>query len=214
MHMRKLLAAAAVVVPLGSVVAVAGPVGAVTPPPGNGTLACAISGDMTFYPPLTAYGTAGFKHEIIQFNLDAADCTGPDTNTPQPNPTSGSLTTHQIKAPDAKMGSTKVAGACYTSGFNAQLLLKSTATWGGGATVRDTKTKIGPLTGAGNNQPAFTGTGTAQRSYFGSASLYVELDSDSANALAQICEEGMPGSISELDFDPTASSLTIGQTGS
>ena len=147
-------------------------------------------------------------------NLSASDCSGPDSNTPQPNPNSATINSKQNKVGDTGKGANKVAGACYNQTQGpSPLIVKSTLTWAGGATIRNTSTKI-PLSGVNNGPPGLGGTGTAAHSYFGSASMQLLLTADSINNYGQVCGDGMAGSVSEFDFDPTMSTLTLGQTGS
>jgi hypothetical protein len=211
MHYRKLLLAAAIVVPSAGVFVAAGTASAAGTPKGTGTLTCALAGTATFTPPLTPNGTPGFKREVIQFNLSASSCTGPGSDTPQPTPTSGTITTKPIKVADTGTGKSKVAGACGNSTFNPTLTLKSKETWVG-ATVKGTKTVIGPLTGNGGTgmEPGLTGTGTAKKSYAGSASATLYLSTPSVTEIQQVCKQGGSGSISEFDFDGTTSTITVG----
>jgi hypothetical protein len=213
MHMRRLLLATATVILAGTAVAVTGVSAYAAKPAGQGTLTCTISGNVTFTPPLTATGTTGFKHDTLQFNLSASNCSGPSSNTPQPNPTSATFKTHPFHAGDTGTGSNKVAGACYNTGSSAPFILKSTLTWAGGPTIRNTSINVDVM-GANNGPPALIGTGTTgQHSYFGSASLLMQLTTDTATNVEQVCGLGMPGSVPEMDFDPTVSTMTVGQTG-
>jgi hypothetical protein len=202
MHYRKLVVVTAVVLPSLGILAAAGPASATGTPKGAGTLTCVLGGDATFNPPLTFSGTSGFRHEIVQFNLQLSDCTGPGTDTPQPNPTSATVTTKPLKVKDIKMGKTKVAGACGNDDFNPTLLLKSTETWAG-TTVKDTKTVIGPVNGN-------SGSGTSKGSYAGAASIALYATTVSGEQFQSVCGPGGTGSISELDLDDTMSSVTVG----
>jgi hypothetical protein len=202
MHHRNLIAVAAVALTgLGSLVA-AGPASAAGTPKGTGTLTCALGGDATFDPPLTYGGTPGYKHEVVQFHLQLSNCTGPDTDTPQPNPTSATVTTRAIKVKDIRMGRSKVAGACANGEFNPTLVLKTDETWSG-TTVRDTKTTIGPVNGN-------SGSGTSKGSYAGAASANLYATTSSGEQFESVCGSGGSGSLSELDLDDTMSSLTVG----
>ena len=202
MHYRKLVLATAVVMPSLGVLAAAGPASAAGTPKATGTLTCVLGGDATFDPPLTFSGTSGFKHEIVQFTIQLSDCTGPGTDTPQPNPTSATVTTKPLKVKDIKMGKSRVAGACGNDDFNPNLVLKSTETWAG-TTVKDTKTDIGPVDGN-------SGSGTSKGSYAGEASITLYATTASGEQFQSVCGSGGTGSISELDLDDTMSSLTVG----
>jgi hypothetical protein len=210
MHYRKLLLAAAVVLPGAGVFAAAGPASAASTPIGIGTINCGVGGDITFTPPLTQDGTPGYKNEVVQFNLEPSNCTGPGTNTPQPTPTSATATTKPIKVKDIKMGKTKVAGACGNSDFNPTIVLKSTLAWVG-TTIKDTKTDIGPMTSTSSaTEPGLMGSGTSKKSYAGddaSATLYIDMPS--AQQIQSVCATGGTGSLSELSLDSTTSTLTI-----
>jgi hypothetical protein len=210
MHYRKLLLAAVAVLPGAGLVVAAGPASAASTPTGIGTITCAVGGDITFTPPLTQDGTTGYKNEIIQFNLEPSNCTGPDTNTPQPTPTSATATTKPIKVKDLTMGRTKVAGACGNSDFNPTIVLKSSLAWVGTA-VKKTTTDIGPMTSTSSNtEPGLMGSGTSKRSYAGddaSAALYIE--TASAQQIQSVCGSGGTGSLSELSLDNTTSTLSI-----
>lgn len=209
MQLRRFLAAAAVVLPLGAVVAIGGPASAAGTPKGAGTITCTIGGDATFTPALTSDGTPGYKHEVIHFNLSASGCSGPGSDTPQPNPTSATITTKPIKVKDIGKGKSKVAGACGNSEFNPTITLKSVEVWAG-ATVMDTRTVIGPM--SGNGVGGLAGTGTAKKSYAGTASATLTLTSASDEQIQQVCKSGGSGSISEFEFefDPTTSTMTVG----
>ena len=207
MKLRRMLAAAAVLLPLGAVFAIAGPASAAGTPKGTGSITCSLSGDATFTPPLTTNGTPGYKHEIIQFNLSATGCTGPDTDSPQPSPTSATITTKAIKVKDVGTGKSKVAGPCGNSEFDPTITLKSAEAWAG-TSVKDTKTVIGPMTGDGVG--GLSGTGTAKKSYAGTASATLTLTTASDEQIQQVCKSGGSGSISEFDFDSTQSTMTVG----
>jgi hypothetical protein len=210
MHYRKLLLTAAAVLPGAGIFAAAGPTWAASTPTGIGTINCAVGGDITFTPPLTQDGTAGYKNEVIQFNLEPSNCTGPDTNTPQPTPTSATATTKPIKVKDLKMGRTKVAGACGNSDFNPTIVLKSSLAWVG-TTIKQTKTDIGPMTSTSSaTEPGLMGSGTSKGSYAGddaSAALYI--DTVSAEQIQSVCGSGGSGFLTELSLDSTTSTLSI-----
>ena len=212
MHVRRILAAAAVVLSLGAVFATGGTAQAAGTPKGTGTVTCSVSGDATFTPPLTPNGTPGYKHEVIRFKLAASNCSGPASDRPQPNPMSATITTKAIKVADTGTGKSKLAGACGNSNFNPTITLKTTETWGG-TTVKDTKTVIGPMMGNGGSnatEPGLTGTGTAKKSYAGGASATLYLSMPSVSQIQAVCSQDGSGSISQFDFDPSTSTMTVG----
>jgi len=207
MRYRRLLLAATAVLPAAGVVGLAGTASAAGTPTGVGTLTCAVSGDATFTPPLTATGTPGYRDEIIHFDLQASSCSGPSSNRPQPNPTSASVTSRPIKLKDAKMGKTKVAGACGSNQFPQSLTLKSTESWAG-TTVKTTKTIFKHLTGSGDD--TLSSGGGSSRSYEGTASISLAISSSEASEIGAVCQSGGSGSISEIDFESASSTLTVG----
>ena len=194
MHIRRALAAAAVLLPLGTVLAIGGTAQAAGTPKATGSITCALGGNATFTPPLTTNGTPGYKHEFIQFHLDASSCSGPAHDTPQPVSTSAAITTKPVKVPDIGKGKSKVAGACGNSDFNPTVYLKGTAAWSGGAPVAGTKLDVGPLMSTSSqSEPGLTGSGPAKKSYFGTATITLYITPASEMQLAQACGEGGAG---------------------
>jgi hypothetical protein len=214
MQIRRLLTAIAVVsLPLGLVTIAAGSASASSipkapkAPKGTGAVTCVIGGDATFTPPLTANGTPGVAHELVQFSLVAANCTGGT-----PSPTSGTIVTRAIKVKDVKVGSTKVAGACHVVPFNPALLLKNKISWSP-VSVKRSKVKLAltPTTDSFGTLTGYTGMGTAKGSYGGpsSATLKIEALADLI-ALQDTCTDGDANtSVSHIDFGPS-DSLTVG----
>jgi hypothetical protein len=206
------MAATVAILPLGLIGVAAGPASASAVPKATGTVTCSVGGDATFTPPLTPGGTPGAPREVIQFNLTASGCTGPSTDKPVISPTSGALVTRAIRYKDAKIGKTRVAGACADGiTFDPILLLKSTVTWAP-VNVRTTTLKLGPLSGTNNGTEAgFGGTGTARRSYAGASSVTLLVQPESLTAIENTCKDGDVGtSVSEIDFDSTTSTMTVG----
>jgi hypothetical protein len=211
-----LMAVTAAVLPLGLITVAGGSASASPTPKAKGTVTCAVAGDATFTPPITPNGTPHVSHEVIQFNLSAIGCSGPSSNSPVISPTSGTIVTKAIKYKDAKVDKTKVAGACANGiTFNPTLLLRSTISWAP-INVRHSAVKLGPLSGVSIANPmefGFTGSGTGSQSYAGGASVTLFLQPASVTALQNTCMDGDVGSsVSEIDFDSTTSSITVGTT--
>jgi hypothetical protein len=209
-----LMAATAAVLPLGLIAVAGGSASASPVPKAKGTVTCAVAGNATFTPPLTPNGTAHIAHEVIQFNLSATGCSGPSANTPVISPTSATIVTKAIKYKDARVGKTRVAGACANGiTFNPTLLLRSTISWAP-VNVKHSTVKLGPLSGVSMANPmesGFTGSGTGSQSYAGGASVSLFLQPASLTAIENTCKDGDAGtSVSEMDFDSTTSSITVG----
>jgi len=207
MQFRKLVMVASVVaLPLGLIAVAAGPVSAAVK--GKGTVTCAVGGEFTFTPGLTPGGTVSRGHETIGVDLTASSCTGPITNSPVITPTSATVSTKSIKVKGDKVGKTKVVGSCFTETFNPVLKLKSKLAWVQGG-VRNTKAVTVALMGDGMG--GLIGTAKSSGSYKGTgASITLNVATASLTAIQSVCDDGDPGIISELDFDSTASSITVG----
>jgi hypothetical protein len=182
-------------------------------PTGVGTLTCSIGGNVTFDPPLTQSGTLpngpGFNREMAYFALQLTDCTGPDGNTPQPNPTAATMSgKSNIHLKDEKVPfaghNVKVMGACGV-GFPPGSL-KNTEVWTGGSPVKKSSTTLNVSVTGGYIQ------GSSKGSYPGSASGTLNLTASSSDEYNSVCDgEGDgTGSISELTFDSSTSTLTVG----
>jgi hypothetical protein len=212
---RLLTAVTVVALPLGLVVISAGPASASSAKPakaakaatGTGIVTCGIGGDATFTPPLTADGTPGFAHEVVQFDLFAVNCTGGS-----PSPTSATIVSKAIKVKDVKVDGTKVAGACYVAPFDPGMVLKNKITWSpAGVKPSHVKLTLTPLTNPGGTLTGYSGTGTTKGSYAGpsTATLNVGALVDLI-ALQDACTQGdVSTSVPELAFGPGAS-LTLG----
>lgn len=209
-----LMAVTVAVLPLGMITVAGGSASASPTPKAKGTVTCAVAGDAIFAPPLTPNGTPHVSHEVIQFNLKAMGCSGPSSNSPVISPTSGAIVTKAIKYKDAKVDKTRVAGACANGiTFNPTLLLRNTISWAP-INVRHSTVKLGPLSGISIANPlesGFTGSGTGSQSYAGGAAVTLLLQPASLTALENTCMDGDVGtSVSEIDFDSTTSSITVG----
>jgi hypothetical protein len=181
-------------------------------PTGTGTLTCSIGGDVVFDPPLSQYGQLpngpGDNREIAVFSLGLTNCTGPESNTPQPNPTDATLNgkgdVHIKDEIFPFMGhNMKVIGACGLGDFVPTGTLKNTESWTGGSPVSKSQTKLSVSIDGGDIN------GTSTKSYSGSASGTLNLTAESSDEFNSVCYGGS-GSISELAFDASTSTLTIG----
>jgi hypothetical protein len=213
MRMGRLLTAVTVVaLPLGLVVLSAGPASASSARPtkaatGTGIVTCGIGGDATFTPPLTADGTPGFAHELVQFDLFAVNCTGGS-----PSPTSATIVSKAIKVKDVKVDGTKVAGACYVAPFDPGMVLKNKITWSPSGLKRShVKLTLTPLTNPGGTLTGYSGTGTTKGSYAGPSTATLNIGAlVDLIALQDACTQGdVSTSVPELAFGPGAS-LTLG----
>jgi len=182
-------------------------------PVGTGSVLCFIGGSVSFNPPLTpGSGTANVSMEILTVNLSGSGCSGKSTNTPQPNPTSATIVTKQVKVKAVKIGVTKYAGGC--SSFissAASIEVKSSLTWGGGSAVKGTKTLLSGLTPAIGppGETGFQASGTSTKSYAGPASAGIFFDGSSTSAI-ETCISGSGPPISTLSFDPNFSFISLG----
>ncbi len=86
---------------------------------------------------MNEYGTPkgdGAKTETVDITLLLTNCTGPDSNTPQPNPTTSTVTfrTHLKDTPVEFMGHImNVLGGCGYGDFDPDASGKGAATWTG-----------------------------------------------------------------------------------
>jgi hypothetical protein len=181
-------------------------------PTGTGTLTCSVGGEVIFNPPLSQYGQLpngpGDNHEIAMFSLGLTNCTGPESNTPQPNPTAATMNgkgdVHIKDEIFPFMGhNMKVIGACGLGDFDPNGTLKNTEAWTGGSPVSKSQTKLSVSIDGGDIN------GTSTKSYSGSASGTLNLTAGSSNEYNSVCYGGT-GSIVELEFDSSTSTLTIG----
>ena len=182
-------------------------------PTGTGTLTCSVGGSVVFTPPLSQFGQLpngpGDNREIAFFSLGLTNCTGPGSNTPQPNPTDATMNgkgkVHIKDEIFPFMGhNMKVIGACGLGDFAPTGTLQNNESWTGGAPVSKSHTKLSVSVDGGDIN------GTSTKSYSGSASGTLNLTADSSNEFNSVCFGGA-GSISELAFDASTSTLTIGQ---
>ena len=97
----------------------------------------------------------------------------------------------------------KVVGACGLGDFAPTGTLKNTEIWTGGSPVSKSLTKVSASIDGGYIN------GTSSRSYSGSASGTLNLTAESSDEFNSACYGGS-GSISELTFDASTSTLTIG----
>ena len=222
---RFLLSAVTVLAPLGLLVAASGSASAFTLHKLHtnltGSVQCALSGDVTFNPPLTAAGTAktsSVKKEIVTLNLTPSGCLPSDPSQLPPTP---AVTVKPIKqkntdaTPPAKG---KVLGACMT-GFDPTLKVHELWTWGDDTSgtisvpYTDSKVHIPNLTQVGTaatGEMGFAGVGKSKGSYKGGAALNLFFPPASWAALQAVCQSGGLGSVSELDLDPATSVAVVG----
>ncbi len=182
-------------------------------PTGTGTLTCSIGGEVDFYPPLTQYGTLpngpGYNQELAYFSLQLRDCTGPDSNTPQPNPTAAAMNgagkVHLKDAVVPFMGhNIRVMGVCGIGYFPPSRDFRNAEIWTGGAPVKKSQTKLSVGVTGGHID------GTSVGSYSGDVSGTLNLTAESSDEYNSVCNDDGNGSISELTFDPSTSTVTIG----
>jgi hypothetical protein len=183
-----------------------------TAPTGAGMLTCSIGGEVSFNPPLTQDGTPpngpGYNREIAYFALQLTDCTGPDSNTPQPNPTAATVNgkgkVHLKDETVPFMGhNMKVMGECASDYFPPSNL-KNTEDWTGESPVAKSQTKLSVSVLGGNID------GTSTGSYSGNVSGRLNLTAESSDEVNSVCNGDGTGSISALMFDASTSTLTIG----
>ncbi len=208
MRYRNLLFVA--VMMAGATLVVAQPASAARPeagaPKATGELTCAINGTVSFQPPITVTGTAGYKHQLWVWSLSLSACTGPAGDTPQPSPTAATVVTKDLKIPGTGTGKSASAGSCadltHYTGMTKKgkaVNLKLNVTWAGGATIKNTKVRI-PINSGGN--------GSSKGSFTGAATWSANVTDFSA--FTAVCGTGGSGSLSSLTFDPTMSSLSVG----
>lgn len=216
MSARKLVLMVALVLPSVALVAIPGSASASasrTPTPtGTGTLTCSVGGYVSFDPPLTQNGTppeTGAKSDAVEVVLQLTNCSGPDSNTPQPNPTGATENadrTHLKNTRIEYMGhQLSVVGGCGFDDFNPEARIRNTVEWTGESPVARTHTKLEVDTTGGN------ASGTSTGSYSGTGSGTLNLTADSEDDYNSVCNESGGGSISSLQFDPSTSTLTIGE---
>lgn len=211
MTCRKVILVTSLVLPSVSLFAMASPASATRIPAGTGTLTCSVAGGVSFSPPLSYDGTVAggpSAREIATVGFQLTNCTGPGSNTPQPNPTAATLTgKDSVHIKDTKlffMGHIlKVLGACGAAAFDPSGTLKNAENWSGGSPVSKTHTQLRLSTVGGNV------SGTSTRSYSGIASGTLNLTATSSAQYNSVCEGGF-NSVSRLEFDPSTSTLTIG----
>ncbi len=223
MTRRKLALMAALVVPSMALVALPGSASAsrAPAPTGTGSVTCSVGGGVGFDPPMNEYGTPkgdGAKTETVDITLLLTNCTGPDSNTPQPNPTTSTVTfrTHLKDTPVEFMGHImNVLGGCGYGDFDPDASGKGAATWTGGSRVAKTHTKLEVDTMIGLDVGGGSGdvTGTTTGSYAGTVSATLNPTADSADEYNTICNgDGGDAGFSSLQFDPSTSTITFGSS--
>ncbi len=212
MTARKIVLIVALVLPSVALVAIPGSASASPKPTGTGTLTCSVGGGVTFNPPLTEFGTPpgpGARKDVANVFLQLTDCSGPDSNTPQPNPTATTVggRTYLKNTTIEFMGHMmKVVGGCSFSGFDPEARTGNYAEWTGGSPVSRTHTILHVDTVGGDV------TGTSTGSYPGLVSGTLNLTAESADEYNTVCGNGSgEGSISSLQFDALTSTMTIGE---
>lgn len=217
---QKLVLMAALLMPSIALVVIPGSASASSKPAGTGTLTCSVGGGVSFNPPMNEYGTnrePGAEKESVEVDLQLTDCSGPDTNTPQPNPTATSLSGGaKLKdTPVEFMGHImKVLGGCGYGDFDPDAIVKSTEKWTGGPPVAATHTKldVDTMGGLDVDDPVGDVTGTSTGSYPGLVSGTLNLTAASVDEYNSICNgDGGDAGFSLLQFDSSTSTMTIGE---
>lgn len=218
MYGRKLVLIMAITLPITGVLLVAQPASASGGPVGSGTLTCAVGGEVNFVPALTPDGTppggSNGNHEYAYVQLELSNCTGPDSNTPQPNPTAAVVNGQgKVRLKDTKgefMGHiVKTLGGCAFSDFDPDGTLKNTEKWTGGAPVFKTQAKIALSTVGGHAND------TTTNSYAGTGSGTLYQTAQSQEQYDSVCSDpDGSGSVSSVEFDPSSSTLTFGGSSS
>ncbi len=201
----------ALAVPLLGTVVVAGPAAA-KKVVATGSIHCTFSQTVSFNPPLRPTGTAGYSKDVITFSpAQISHCTG-TTNPAGAVPTFGIGTKpNLVKWPAAKIGSTKLAGACVMfKGFLSYGKYKPHYNWSDtGLSLQSDK--VLPITfeeGSLNGEFGFLFTGTARGSFPGPVTIDNYFDAASTAALDN-CVAGT-GSVSTLTTDPANSTISVG----
>ncbi len=218
MTARKLVAIVALVLPSVALMAIPGSASASSKPTGTGTLTCSVGGGVSFNPPLNEYGTnpePGAKKEAVEVDLQLTECSGPDANTPQPNPTATTVNGHADLKDTAVefMGHImKVLGGCGYGDFDPDAIVKSAEKWTGGSLVSGTHTKldVDTMGGLGVDNPVGDVTGTSTGSYPGLVSGTLNLTAGSVDDYNDVCNGEGGTSFSLLQFDASTSTITIG----
>jgi hypothetical protein len=211
---RKLVLMAALVLPSLALMSMPGSASASKVPPvtGTGSVTCTVQGGVSFNPPLTQSPSPAGRglRQDVEVNLQFTDCSGPDANTPQPNPTSATVSVNA----HSHLKDTKVefmghmdngVGGCGYSDFDPVTHVGNRERWAGGPPLSVTHTELQVNTTGGSV------SGTSTGSYAGGVSGQLNLDASSAEEYDSVCNGSGDGSISYLDFDPSTSSLTVGQ---
>jgi hypothetical protein len=217
MNGRKLVLIVALVLPSVALMAIPGSASAsrAPAPTGTGTLTCSVEGGVSFHPALTYYPYPGGDRlrQVAEVGLQLTGCSGPDSNTPQPNPTAATVSfdgqTHLKYTKVEFMGHImNGVGGCGYSNFDPDVHIGVDERWMGGSPVSKTHTGLEVETTGG-----FV-SGHSFGSYPGAVSGTLNLTADSADQYNSVCNgsgEGN-GSIGGLEFDPSTSTITIGES--
>lgn len=187
--------------------------GAAAAPIGTGVLTCSVGGSVGFDPPLTYNGEPAGRgqHELASVQIQLANCSGSNGNSPQPNPTSATQKGNGL----VRLKPTKVEfmghimnalGACGLSDFNPTGTFHDSEMWSG-TLVAKTKLGLHLSTNGG------TFSGASSGSYAGNhTNGTLDLTPASTSEYNSVCnDEDGNGSIPFLDFEQSTSSITIGE---
>ncbi len=220
MSARKLVLMVALVLPGVALVVTPGPASASSKPVGAGTLTCSVGGEVSFNPSINEYGTnrePGARKVAVEIDLQLTDCSGPDANAPQPNPTATTVSggSHLADTPVEFMGHImRVLGGCGFGDFDSDAVVKSTEKWTGGSQLAATRAKLDVDTMGGLDEGGAVGdvTGTSTGSYPGPVSGTLNLTANSVDEYDEVCNgDGGDASFSFLQFDASTSTMTFGE---
>jgi hypothetical protein len=151
MNGRKLVLIVALVLPSVALMAIPGSASAsrAPAPTGTGTLTCSVEGGVSFHPALTYYPYPGGDRlrQVAEVGLQLTGCSGPDSNTPQPNPTAATVSfdgqTHLKYTKVEFMGHImNGVGGCGYSNFDPDVHIGVDERWMGGSPVSKTHTGL------------------------------------------------------------------------